>query len=240
MRSAVLVALVGCGPTVGDSNTSGSASGTESGSMSTGAQTSSETTTSGGMSESTAAPSTSSGDASTGAVCEGFCFIDFPCSGAEDNCLDRSTIQRFETLDCVQAIDRGLVMGCDGNCCDGSTCAAGPTETCAPDTSCVETDRGPQCRPDAELCNGADLRCGELQFCEYAPGRCRGDSDDLGVCVDLQARCPEPKLEDAECGCDGETYVSACERRNAGVALDYTGPCFLRTPEAPGEQTVAR
>ena len=186
------------------------------------------------------APPDASTSTSTGAVCQGFCFVDFPCNGGEDSCLDRGTIQRFETIDCVEAIDRGLVFDCDRDCCDGSTCAAGPTESCETDTSCVETARGPECRRDSELCNDADLRCGEMQFCEFAPRLCPDGTDDLGVCVDLEAECPEPTLDDAECGCDGETYVSACERRNAGVALDYPGPCFLRTPEEPDDPQEGR
>lgn len=241
MRGVVLSVLVGCGPTIEDADTSGSASGTDSSAATTNSPGSSEgSTSSASLSESTAAPASTSGSTSTGAVCQGFCFVDFPCNGGEDSCLDRGTIQRYETIDCVEAIDRGLVLDCDRDCCDGSTCAAGPTESCEPDTSCVETARGPECRRDAELCNDTDLRCGEMQFCEFAPRLCPNGTADLGVCVDLEGECPEPENDEAECGCDGETYVSACERRNAGVALDYPGPCFLRAPVGPGVQTADR
>ncbi len=174
-----------------------------------------------GHTETSSSPSTTS----TGITCNA-CAIDFPCNGSEDQCADPQTIQRYQTIDCVEAIERGLTEGdCDPECCFGSSCAPGPIEACDPETSCVMTTRGPQCRRNEEVCNATDLPCGEMQFCEFAPGLCPDRDDDLGYCVDVGDPCPEPKLDEPECGCDGVLYPSACERRNAGVALDDPFGC---------------
>jgi len=84
---------------------------------------------------------------------------------------------------------------------------------------------------EEKMCNEtAGIGCkSEDEFCESLPGSCGDPALDVGegYCVYKPQDCallsPEQVFE--ECGCDGVTYPSTCERLSKGVSLDYTGVC---------------
>lgn len=73
-------------------------------------------------------------------------------------------------------------------------------------------------------CSMGGSECTFVEFCETLPGACDG----IGLCAQLPEVCP---VYDPACGCDGNTYDSACEAARAGVSVEsFGGPCVLPTP----------
>jgi hypothetical protein len=68
--------------------------------------------------------------------------------------------------------------------------------------------------------------CGPNEFCQRAPGQCF-IFDIPGKCAYRPHVCVYRKgvFYIPECGCDGVTYRSDCERRKAGVSLRHKGAC---------------
>jgi hypothetical protein len=61
--------------------------------------------------------------------------------------------------------------------------------------------------------------CGEAAYCSKPRNRCDG----LGLCEDRPRGCPQ--VRDPVCGCDGQTYGSACEAAAEGVNVTHEGEC---------------
>jgi len=61
-------------------------------------------------------------------------------------------------------------------------------------------------------------------LCEFSSG-CSSPTDVPGTCQPIPSDCTGANSKQGECGCDGVTYSNGCLRRQAGVALAYSGPC---------------
>jgi hypothetical protein len=73
------------------------------------------------------------------------------------------------------------------------------------------------------VCGGiAGLTCGLEQFCNFGDGQC-GANDQQGHCeLGGGGLCP-PKVV---CGCDGNTYSSACQAYANGFDIMSTTSCI--------------
>lgn len=68
-------------------------------------------------------------------------------------------------------------------------------------------------------CEPAGLSCDDTEYCEREASNCRGP----GRCLPRPDTCTEPIR--TVCGCDGQTYDSACEAHRAGTWIASDGPC---------------
>jgi len=174
------------------------------------------------------------------------CFVDFPCDGSEDRCLDETTLETHVTVPCEQT------QQCAGACyCSGASCEPIEPTVCESDELCVQSNSPEGVSPSTTgscasvegLCGGPDgLTCDDGEFCDYVGGlcpECLGDPAGCGPGSPV-ARCRErpaaefecPELGDnglpltPQCGCDGVTYLSECHRIQAGAALDHVFDCM--------------
>ena len=71
--------------------------------------------------------------------------------------------------------------------------------------------------------------CGRRAYCQYPEGQCGGS----GTCAPRPRACT--KIFAPVCGCDDQTYASACAAAGAGVSVQDNGECGARTPSAQSE-----
>ncbi|MBW2453804.1 MAG: VWA domain-containing protein [Deltaproteobacteria bacterium] len=118
---------------------------------------------------------------------------------------------------------------------DCSTCPVVPHGCCHTDqtlsvASCIDGQwvcppgaaifGSPECTPP-EVC-GATMPCASGQLCHVPDFTC-GTTATAGSCVPTPTGCPAS--DPPACGCDGQTYQSACHAQAAGVDLSITEVC---------------
>jgi hypothetical protein len=125
-----------------------------------------------------------------------------------------------------------------GRCVPASACDAGGSPVCGCDGQTYASDcervqagvtksRDGACDPAPE-CGIGRPDCPAGYYCELEPGTC-GETLVPGVCRPARA---EPCNLCAAwaagpvCGCNMQTYATDCERRAAGTAKFFDGPCF--------------
>ena len=118
----------------------------------------------------------------------------------------RFTATRFPT--CGNGVREADEQCDDGNTTDGDCC----------DASC-RLEESAACAP-AGCTTSAD--CTGDGYCEKAPGDCAG----AGACRQQPGACIG--VLEPVCGCDGRTYVNACEAARAGVSVRAEGRCEPR------------
>jgi hypothetical protein len=136
-----------------------------------------------------------------------------------------------------------------GACGQGTTCLARPEScppTVAPVCGCDGETYNNECEaqrggtsvasegacpgPEATACGGpADTTCPEGYTCQLAVGGCL-EADPIGQCRVLPTEEECDAVNNPVCGCDGQTYRSACAATLAGVSVEVDGPC----PCGPG------
>ncbi len=101
-------------------------------------------------------------------------------------------------------------------------CLGGPTD---------EESGEAQHRP--RPCGGIQgLRCRGNTYCAYAEDQQCGADYQLGVCAPRPEACvlqsAEIQTYEPVCGCDGQSYGSACAAASAGMSVSHGGECAPR------------
>lgn len=110
------------------------------------------------------------------------------------------------------------VCGCDGQTYEGGCAAVQAGVGIAHEGPCGV---GEPCLPgDA---------CGPGLTCVPLPGLCDASLDVAGFCLPADAEGCFGELG-VVCGCNGETYESACDAAAVGVGIEHPGPCFTEEP----------
>jgi len=135
------------------------------------------------------------------------------CKKTDDVCAEDATgICTNRPAACPAVIEP--VCGCDGTTYDNACAANAAGVNVASEGACA-----------GGACGGeAGGTCAENQFCKTALGACEANAE--GVCTAIPATCPTiaPSTHPV-CGCDGQTYASACAADSAGVNVASAGEC---------------
>jgi len=97
-------------------------------------------------------------------------------------------------------------------CCEPLTCDGNHTPTDTDKDGCPDGCAQSSCKDSEE--------CDELGYCFFEPEQC---GLEMGLCVKLPQSCKEKFAQ--VCGCDGVTYVNACEASLAQQSVLHEGPC---------------
>ncbi|MFN3201068.1 MAG: Kazal-type serine protease inhibitor domain-containing protein [Bradymonadia bacterium] len=142
-------------------------------------------------------------------VCEdnAQCAQDHRCTKAQCGDATGRCVARPDA--CPAPREGQQVCGCDGR--------TWPSECHARQNGVDVRDEGP-C-PSSRCTIGDPLGCPDGQACQSPQGMCRG----VGVCTPAP-QCPRD-IFDPVCGCDGQTWRSACHALAAGRSVAYRGIC---------------
>jgi Kazal-type serine protease inhibitor-like protein len=116
------------------------------------------------------------------------------------------------------------VCACDGQTYSNACDAAGKGSSVLHTGACEEPSSG-------TTCGGLKpVACAKSEFCSYPIESKCGSGDQTGTCTRLPEACDA--IYDPVCGCDGETYSSACSAALKGISVLHSGTCEGTTPGA--------
>ncbi len=174
--------------------------------------------------------------------CDGVDYLN-PCLARQAGTTVATEGECAPSTDCATNGDCGRAQYCESptGTCGAGTCVARPTgcaDVYSPVCGCDDSTYGNACEAASAGVNVAavgecgatdgcttNLDCLRSEWCRFADGVCNG----IGTCEVRPEICP---LVIAEvCGCDGTTYVNACEAYRAGANVEYDGVCDPTTEE---------
>jgi cysteine-rich repeat protein len=131
-----------------------------------------------------------------------------------DGCPDTCLAPCRDACDCYENPDLVFPRPCPLECatCDNYwVCEDGFCQDHCGPVPLDDVCRAIPCKENSQ--------CGDAEYCAKPPGRCDGE----GICQPRFLPCPA--IIDPVCGCDGQSYGSACEAAAAGVNVAHRGPC---------------